>query len=412
MDFSKMKSFLPAVPQLPKNINLPKNLQIPNMPHINFQIPQMAGLRTPPPPEYLDEKGALKASDPPLEINQAGPSSSSTDPTLLEPRPIDESRPKTNLDLINECDNFPYLHRNPELYLSRVAHYYHLQVSAHPGLCLGYVLPSVASVFDNLPSWSLDSSERTLTLIQGDDEPSRTAAVASTTAAMRALGHFAVLRGWRDEVYPVYGPNGAVLFSIERAAAPLLGIVQYGAHMTAYVREAGDGGREQIKIWTPRRSATKQTYPGMLDNTVAGGLPAGESPLNGMLREAEEEASLPESVVRERIKSVGVISYFHVRDARAGGETGLLEPENEYVFDLDLTGAGLEPKPSDGEAEDFRLLSIEEVREEMRKGQFKPNCALVLLDFFVRHGLLTAEEEPDYVEIVSRLHRVTEFPTR
>lgn len=37
---------------------------------------------------------------------------------------------------------------------------------------------------------------------------------------------------------------------------------------------------------------------------------------------------------------------------------------------------------------------------------------LVLLSFFVRRGILTPENEPDYIEIVSRLHRRLEFPTR
>jgi len=47
----------------------------------------------------------------------------------------------------------------------------------------------------------------------------------------------------------------------------------------------------------------------------------------------------------------------------------------------------------------------------MGEGAFKPNCALVVLEFLVRHGILTAENEPDYVEIVARLHRRLEFPT-
>ena len=66
----------------------------------------------------------------------------------------------------------------------------------------------------------------------------------------------------------------------------------------------------------------------------------------------------------------------------------------------------------DGEVE--RMLkawkSVEEVKQALRDGDFKPNCALVLLDFFVRHGILTAEDE-GYIEIVARLHRRLEFPT-
>jgi 8-oxo-dGTP pyrophosphatase MutT (NUDIX family) len=99
-----------------------------------------------------------------------------------------------------------------------------------------------------------------------------------------------------------------------------------------------------------------------------------------------------------------------VRDKRAGGETGLCQPECQYVYDLELS-EDVVPVPDDNEAEDFRLLSVEEVREALAAGKFKPNCAVVLVDFFVRHGFLTPENEPEYIEVVSRMHRRLEFPT-
>jgi hypothetical protein len=43
---------------------------------------------------------------------------------------------------------------------------------------------------------------------------------------------------------------------------------------------------------------------------------------------------------------------------------------------------------------------------------FKPGCALVLLEFLIRHGVLDATREPDYIEICSRQHRALDFPTR
>lgn len=44
----------------------------------------------------------------------------------------------------------------------------------------------------------------------------------------------------------------------------LLGILQYGVHMNGYVRTEAGG----FKLWIARRSETKATYPGMLDNMV------------------------------------------------------------------------------------------------------------------------------------------------
>jgi 8-oxo-dGTP pyrophosphatase MutT (NUDIX family) len=215
------------------------------------------------------------------------------------------------------------------------------------------------------------------------------------------------LSGWRNELYPVYGENGEVIYSIERSASALFGVATYGVHMMAFVKSPYSS--HGIKLWVPRRSATKQTYGGMLDNTVAGGLATGEKPFEALVREAAEEASLPADVVSKNVTSHGHITYSYIRDARAGGEVGLIQPEVEYVYDLELP-ADVVPKPCDTEVEQFYLWTVEEVQECLRNGEFKPNCAMVLLDFFIRRGILTKENEKDYDEIKQRLHRVLEFP--
>jgi hypothetical protein len=71
--------------------------------------------------------------------------------------------------------------------------------------------------------------------------------------------------GWRDELYPIYGENGEVLFAMERSATPLFGVVTYGVHMTVYIPPTQF---QPMRIWTPVRSMNKPTYPGMLDNSV------------------------------------------------------------------------------------------------------------------------------------------------
>ncbi|KXL44972.1 hypothetical protein M433DRAFT_67753 [Acidomyces richmondensis BFW] len=333
-----------------------------------------------------------------------------------EPKPISLG-PKSYLDLINECDNFPYYQTDTARFFAHINTYYGLYVQDHPEVELGYLLPSIAQIFRDLPDWKLDEGERSLTLATGSNVEERSAIIAKTCQALRRTGHFKILEGWRDELYPVYGPKGELLFNIERAASALFGVVTYGCHMTAFTRsrrpksEAEVGGdEEELRIWVPRRAASKQTYGGMLDNTVAGGIASGESPFESLIRESAEEASLPAELVRSKAKAVGTVTYFHIRDHRAGGETRLLQPECQYVYDLELT-PDVNPKPSDDEVEGFMLMSINEVKEALRAGEFKPNCALVLLDFFVRHGLLTAEEDEGYIEIVSRLHRKLEFPT-
>jgi len=68
------------------------------------------------------------------------------------------------------------------------------------------------------------------------------------------------------------------------------------------------------------------------------------------------------------------------------------------------------PQPNDSEVEQFYLWTVEEVQSRLAAGEFKPNCALVMLDFFLRHGILTPENEKDYQEIEKRVHRELDFP--
>ncbi len=134
---------------------------------------------------------------------------------------------------------------------------------------------------------------------------------------------------WRNEMYPVYrrpfGKNdapsaeelasaaaagtdadeGNFAFMMERAACALFGVVTYGVHLTVYVEDAGG-----CKIWVPTRARTKPTWPGYLDNTVAGGIAAGTGVFETLVKECMEEASIEEDFVRKHAKSVGSTTYF------------------------------------------------------------------------------------------------------
>lgn len=250
--------------------------------------------------------------------------------------------------------------------------------------------------------WVLDHDNKRISLSASYDQSN---VIQRTLDDARQRDIFKVLKGWRGELYPIRGCQDGVQINIERAASPLFGVNTYGVHMMVYVC-----GHDGMKLWVPRRTRSKQTYGGMLDNTVAGGLSTGEKPFDCLIREAAEEASFPEVLVRSNAKPCGTVSYIYVRDERAGGEIGLLQPECQYVYDMEV-GPSVIPKPGDNEVEEFYLWGIEEVKKALAEGQFKPNCAVVLLDFFVRHGILTAENEKNYVEIVSRIHRKLPFPT-
>lgn len=238
-------------------------------------------------------------------------------------------------------------------------------------------------------------------------EPERTARLGAIAAHFRSNKTFKLLEGWRDEVWPVFGRNGELLFSMERAAMGLIGTMRYGVHMTAYVEDAS--APHGIKIWVPVRAHDKSTFPGMLDNTVAGGLVTGEDEYECMVREADEEASLPEAVVRERAVRSGTVTYIYITDDKNCGEGGFVYPECEWVYDLPLP-LDVVPQPKDGEVHEFLLCDIPQVLKDLEAGKFKTNCAVVMLDFLMRRGILTKENEPHFDELKQRTHRVMPFP--
>jgi 8-oxo-dGTP pyrophosphatase MutT (NUDIX family) len=187
----------------------------------------------------------------------------------------------------------------------------------------------------------------------------------------------------------------------------LLGTMRYGVHMLAYVRD--ESAPYGIKFWVPKRAADKSTFPGMLDNTVAGGLMTGEDPLECVIREADEEADLPDALVRGRTVAVGTVTYIYVTEEENTGEDDLIYPECQWVYELELP-TDVVPQPKDGEVAEFRLCDVDEVRRDLAAGKYKPNCALCVVDFFIRHGILTEENEPDLAEIKRRVRRDMPFP--
>ncbi|KAI8089486.1 NUDIX hydrolase domain-like protein [Halteromyces radiatus] len=225
----------------------------------------------------------------------------------------------------------------------------------------------------------------------------RTQEVATLMTQWRKDKVFPALAGWRDELYAVYGPGGVPAFVMERAATPLFGISTFGVHINVFGRD-----QDTIKMWVARRSLTKQTWPGLLDNCVAGGIPYTYSTKETVIKECDEEASIPASIAAHA-KSTGAVSYYTM------SEHGL-QPETEYVYDLELP-TDCQPTPKDGEVECFYFWTLDQVKDSILKGDWKPNCALVAIDFMIRHGHITPDNEPDFIDIMYHLHRKLEFPS-
>lgn len=314
----------------------------------------------------------------------------------------------TFLDLVKAADNYPLVDI-PRLPWAqeRSASLYQLLLPDDPRPH-GFLLPSVV---DRMP-WTSDFAishavPRTVQLAVAADAEACNAAFKKVIDAAREAQTFATLRRVWPEDYKVLGARGGRV-QLLRAAAGLFGISCRGAHMTVYTRAAGDGG--ELKIWVPRRSRHMMTWPGKLDTTVAGGVRAEESPFECIVHEADEEASLPADLVRRHARPAGVVTYVAESAAGSGGELGLCVPDVLYCYDLEV-GPDVIPKPQDNEVEGFYLMSVDEVKASLLREEFKTNCALVMIDFFIRHGIITDDNEPDYLEIVTRLHRTLPVPT-
>jgi 8-oxo-dGTP pyrophosphatase MutT (NUDIX family) len=217
-----------------------------------------------------------------------------------------------------------------------------------------------------------------------DSFKTRSAAMEQVLRALREAGEFP---GWRNEYYPVMPEwDDQPLMRVERATCPWLGVRSWGVHINGFVRRA-DG----LHMWVARRARDKPTYPGMLDNMVAGGQPIGIGLLENVIKECAEEAGIPADIAATAC-AVGTISYWHAL------EDGV-KPDQQFCYDLELP-ADFTPHNTDGEVDGFELWPIERVAETVRETfEFKYNCNLVNIDFLIRHGLIDADTEPDYVAL-------------
>jgi 8-oxo-dGTP pyrophosphatase MutT (NUDIX family) len=170
---------------------------------------------------------------------------------------------------------------------------------------------------------------------------------ASIEEVLRAAG---LIAGWRDETIPLLDPaTGQALATLERAAARFWGTPDASAPIaTGWVSRRSRRSRPAA-LWIARRALSKATDPGLYDNLVGGGVPAGQTPLSTLEREAWEEAGLPRD--RWRQLSPGRTIALE-RDVPEG-----LQREWLHSWDIELHPED-EPRNQDGEVESFTLLPV------------------------------------------------------
>jgi hypothetical protein len=227
---------------------------------------------------------------------------------------------------------------------------------------VGYVSPALAPELDRRGVRTVDNA---LVL----DDPAKFPDLGLSLAE-------AGLFRFRAEPFDVRAlPDGPVLATLDRGVLPGFGILAEGLHLNGLVRRA-DG----LHLWVGERAADKLLDPGKLDHLAAGGISSGHDRLSTLEKEGQEECGLPAELARQAVQT-GTISYTM---ARPEG----LRRDRLHCFDL-LLPEDFHPVANDGEMAGFVLMPLPEAYRLVRDTErFKFNVNLVLIDLFLRHGLI------------------------
>jgi 8-oxo-dGTP pyrophosphatase MutT (NUDIX family) len=204
----------------------------------------------------------------------------------------------------------------------------------------------------------------------------RSAALGAVIGALAADGR---IPGWRDETYAIRNAFDAPpLAYIERAASRFFGTMTYAVHLNGVV-EYDDRAPH---LWIARRSDTKATDPGMLDNVVAGGIGWGFGIEATIIKECWEEAGIPEEIAARAVAG----RTAHVLQSIPEGT----QAEQIFIYDLALP-VDFAPRNQDGEVGEHRLARIDEVARWIEEGALTVDASLATLDCMLRRRWIDEE---------------------
>ncbi|EXF84963.1 thiamine pyrophosphokinase [Colletotrichum fioriniae PJ7] len=179
--------------------------------------------------------------------------------------------------------------------------------------------------------------------------------------------------------------------------SPVFGIVTTGVHLNIYKRDINDeDDPKKFCIFVARRSNQKSTFPGKYDQCAAGGYQyAGggfgkakdTSAKECLKREVKEEINGITDLLKD-VKQASPIQFAVLRDKKWGEDfLGAPELGVKIPFDLEVKEDPIF-KPNPNEVKSVEKKSVREIVEDLLNDEFKPNSALVMIDFLIRHRCL------------------------
>lgn len=219
------------------------------------------------------------------------------------------------------------------------------------------------------------------------DYDSRTAAIDKTFMDLSAKGHIPTLPDYSAlggiDWFPIYrGQDIDRLAIVKRFYAPYLGI---------HFKTVMVHGFYNDRYWAAKRGKIVEGAPGMMDIMVAGAVRHDQTLEEAVLDEGHAEAGVaPECLAK--IRPVQELELFYHTDS------GFLMNETFYIYEYDTKGEFVPHTNLPLEVEGFQEYSFQDIMIAVQHGGiFKGQINLVLVDFLMRHGLLTSDHA-DYAE--------------
>jgi len=247
---------------------------------------------------------------------------------------------------------------------------------AHGPVTVGSVAETHLAALAAWPQW-ITVSAQAVTLDFGASPETLSERWATVNQTLRAQG---LIVAWRDEAYGVWDEQEVSHATIERAASRFWGTLTLGAHCNGFVADAQ--GRP-THLWVARRSLTKPTDPGRLDNLIGGGVPLGQSPWEALQREAFEEAGLAPDEIAQATPGRVIAVHCDIPEG--------MQREHLHVYDLRLP-EGRTPQNQDGEVAWHQCWPVAEALAAAADGRFTTDAALATLDFAVRFGVVAGDD--------------------